>query len=220
MKSMMRTLKWALGVALFVAVSASLSNAQCMKFNVSKQGASLLKPQSLSRMTSPAAFAPVANASEHERGDTDDDPMLGFWYVTFTSDTPGVFFDWAFNQFHSDGTEMMNSGSLGPSAFCMGVWKRTGHRQYTVNHFPIPYDTTTDPKNPVLIGIIQIREKITLSGDHNSFTGTFSQGLYDKDGNLLEPPYGPGLFTGKLEGHRITVDTPVTDVLPASPPAP
>jgi hypothetical protein len=214
---MMRTLKWALGVALFVAVSATLSNAQCMKFNVSKQDASLLKPQSLSHMTSPAAFAPVAYDSEHEKRDTEQDPMLGFWYVTFTSDAQGMFFDWAYNQFHSDGTEMMNSGSLGPSAFCMGVWKRIGHLQYEVNHFPIPWDTTTHPDKPVLVGIVQLREKITLSKDHNSFTGRFTQALYTPTGALVEPP---GVFTGNIAGRRITVDTPVTDVLPALPPAP
>jgi hypothetical protein len=211
MKSMMRTLKWALGVALFVAVSASLSNSQCMKFNVSKQGASLLKPQSLSRMTSPAAFAPVAYGSEHENWDTDQDPMVGFWYVTFTSDDAGMFFDWGYTQFHSDGTEILNSGT-GPGKFCLGVWKRTGHLHYRVNHFPIPYD------NQTLIGIIQIREEIKVSGDHNSFTGRFTFGIYDSSGNLLEAPNGPGLVHGNLEGHRITVDTPVTDVLPAPAP--
>jgi hypothetical protein len=209
MKSMMRTLKWAAGVALFVAFSPTLSNAQCMKFNVSKQGASLLKPQALSHMASAAAFAPVAYGSDQERPDTDHDPMLGFWYVKFTSDTPGVFFDWAYNQFHSDGTEMMNSGSLGSSAFCMGVWKRTAHLQYEVTHFPIPYDTTEAP--PVLVGIVDLCEKITLSRDHNSFTGTFTQSTYDKVGNLL----GGLIITGKLEGRRITVDTPVNRVLPA-----
>ena len=211
MKTMMITLKCALGAALFIAFFATLSNAQCMKFNVSKQDASLLKPQTLSNMISPPAFAPVAYGSEHEDRDADQDPFVGFWYVTFASDTRGVFFDWAYVQNHSDGLEMMNSGSVGPSAFCMGVWKRTGHLKYKVNHFPIPYNGQT------LAGVIHLREEITVSGDHNKFSGRFSEAIYTPTGALVDPP---GVFQGNIEGYRITVDTPVTKVLPTAPPGP
>ncbi len=50
---------------------------------------------------------------------------------------------------------------------------------------------------------------VTLSPDHNSFTGTFSIGQYDPQGNLLPP----GLLYGKVQAKRITVQSTVNDVL-------
>lgn len=205
MKTMLKTLKWALGVVLFAAIFSSLANAQCMSLSMSKRAVSLLKPQSLSHMTSPAAFAPVAEGATEDLNEPPD-PMVGMWYVTFTDDAEN-YFDWGYSQFHSDGTEILNSGT-GPGKFCLGVWKRTGKLKYKLNHLPIPYNGTD------LLGIIQIIENITVSGDHNHFTGRFTMGLYDSTtGEIMGD-----LVSGSLDGHRITVNTPVTDVLPTPAP--
>jgi hypothetical protein len=71
------------------------------------------------------------------------EPIVGMWHVTFTAEgntegpPDGTPIDNAIIVWHSDNTEIMNSGRR-PSQdgdFCMGVWKRTGESKYKVNHF-------------------------------------------------------------------------------------
>jgi hypothetical protein len=112
--------------------------------------------------------------------------------------------DSAFAQWHSDGTEIMNSSRLPRSqSFCLGVWKNAGPLQYKLNHFAISWTDDGD----TLIGPANFREKITLSRDHNSFAGTFTIDQYDTGGGLLVH------IAGTIQGKRITPETTVTDVL-------
>jgi hypothetical protein len=113
--------------------------------------------------------------------------------------------DAGFSQWHSDGTEILNS-SRPPTiqSFCLGVWENVGPSKYKLNHFPLSW--TADG---TLVGPANIRENVTLSSDHNSFTGTFTLGQYDTQGNLLQPK----LITGIVQAKRITVQTTVNDVL-------
>ncbi len=214
MKTMFGMLKAALGVAILATLFAPLANAQCVSTGRYKPSALMLRQPFASGQFSRAAFSPVAYSAVEDSQGANQDPIVGFWYVRFTSDVPGMFFDWGYSQYHSDGTEILNSGT-GARKFCTGVWKKTGPSRYEVNHFAIAYDYGTPPP---FIGIVNIRGTITVRSDHNRFAGTFTLGIYDQFGNLLEPPYGPGTVTGQMEGHRITVDTPVTDVLPAPAP--
>jgi hypothetical protein len=215
MKTMFGTLKAAFAIAVIATVFAALGNAQCISVSKYKPSALMLRQPFSSGQFTPAAFTSAAYASVQDSQGSSQDPIVGFWYVKFTSDVAGQFFDWGYSQYHSDGTEILNSGT-GARKFCLGVWKKAGPK-YEVNHFAIAYDYATAP---AFIGIVNIHETITVGGDHNSFTGTFTLGIYDQDGNLLEPPYGPGTVTGQIEGHRITVDTSIQDVLPVPPPAP
>src|SRR3982074_1334258 len=72
--------------------------------------------------------------SGHEPdGDSDLAPIVGLWKFKFVSkDSPGIpdgaVIDEGYVTWHSDGTEIMNSGRA-PSTgnFCMGVWKKTRH---------------------------------------------------------------------------------------------
>jgi hypothetical protein len=66
----------------------------------------------------------------------------------------------------------------------------------------VPPDTIGPPQ-----GGAQIIEKITLSPDCNSYTGTFTLHAYDTSGNVTT------WFTGLLSGKRITADTPFSDLL-------
>ncbi len=69
--------------------------------------------------------------------DGTDATIVGMWKVQFISmgntdrNPPipdGASIDFGYVQWHSDGTEMMNSGTHAPSTqnFCMGVWRRNG----------------------------------------------------------------------------------------------
>ena len=134
------------------------------------------------------------------------DPIVGMWQVTFTAQgnppggpPDGAVLDNAFAQWHSDGTEIMNS-SRNPvtQSYCLGVWEGVGHRRYRLNHFGISWDPTV-PDHP--LGPANIREDVTLSSDGKTFSGTFTIDQYDDSKNLLAH------LAGQVQGRRITVDT-------------
>jgi hypothetical protein len=152
--------------------------------------------------------------------DDHEPSIVGMWHVVFTAHTqngdaipsPGAVIDNAIVQWHPDGTEVMNSArSAQDGNFCLGVWKRTGNRSYLLNHIPwqgnvydptVPPDTIGAPQDGA-----QIIEKITLSPDGNSYTGSFTLHAYDTSGGVYT------WFSGTLTATRITPDTPFTSLL-------
>jgi hypothetical protein len=157
----------------------------------------------------PTGFA--ANSAVNRQSAATPEPLVGFWYIKLTAEgnasgpPDGTVVDWGLQQFHSDGTEILNSGS-GPKRFCLGIWvKESGPPTYELNHFPLDFpDGTT-------LHIINLREKFTLSRNHNSMAGTFTFDVYDAGGNLLAH------IAGDVAGHRITIGSSVQDVLPPTP---
>jgi len=137
----------------------------------------------------------------------DGDPIVGFWRVNLVSkDNSGIpdgtVLDAGYSQWHSDGTEILNSSRAPETqSFCLGVWKKVKPFHYKLNHFAISW------VNGNLLGPANIREDVILSRDGNSFTGTFTIDQYDQAGNILVH------LVGQIHAKRITVDTPITDVL-------
>jgi len=137
------------------------------------------------------------------------DRIVGFWTVKLVSEgNPGIpdgtVLDDGFAQWHPDGTEILNSSR--PAArgnFCLGVWKKTGSFHYTLNHFTLGSNPSTD----TLSGRGQLREEIELDHGGDSYFGTFTSDGYDLSGNLLFHRQGTVI------GTRITVNTPFADLL-------
>jgi hypothetical protein len=149
--------------------------------------------------------------------DSDDDgAIVGMWHVKFTAQTvngtpiPDTVIDNALVVWHSDNTEIMNSGRPPQDGdFCMGVWERAGHRSYNLNHFA--WGGNTFPNNPPVpigdpAGPTRIVEHVTLDSDGDRYTGTFSLDAYDTSGNLAMS------FTGVITATRITINTAVNDL--------
>jgi len=140
--------------------------------------------------------------------DSSVDRIVGFWKVQLVSEgnsgiADGTVLDDGFAQWHPDGTEILNSSRPAASGnFCLGIWKKTGSFHYTLNHFTLGSNPSTD----TLSGRGQLREEIEL--DHgDSYFGTFTSDGYDLSGNLLVHR------RGTVIGTRITVNTPFADVL-------
>ena len=213
MKTMFGMLKVTLGVAVLATLFAQLAGAQCVSMGTLKRNTSLLRQPFLTNPFTPAAFSSVSYGGAEDSPDSRRDPIVGFWRVNLISEgnlesagiKDGQVLDAGFSQWHSDGTEILNS-SRPPTiqSFCLGVWENVGPSKYKLNHFPLSWN----PDGTVL-GPANIREEVTLSPDHNSFTGTFSIGQYDPQGNLLPP----GLLYGTVQAKRITVQTTINDVL-------
>ncbi len=147
----------------------------------------------------------------------DEVSIVGFWHVKFLSDgitigipgglPPGAEVDAGYSQWHSDGTEIMNSGHFAPnqSNFCLGVWEHTGPREYKLNHFATFWDPTAGPSGQ-LVGPANVRESVTLAPNGESFSGTFTIDQYDETLALKQH------LQGKITGTRITVSTPPSSI--------
>jgi hypothetical protein len=183
-------------MVLLGMVLVSKASAGCGSSEGPKAGA--IQPQS---WQGPAQFSPVSVVRVAD-DEGSDDGIVGFWNVKFVSD--GTLIDHGFAQWHPDGTEIMNSARPAASSnFCLGVWKKIGAFRYTVNHFGLSSDPSTD----TLIGPAQIREDVVLDPDADTYAGTFTIDQYDLMGNPLAH------IEGKVTATRITVNTPVGDVL-------
>jgi len=121
---------------------------------------------------------------------------VGFWKVQLVLDD-GTVFDDGYATWHSDGTELMNSGRPPMTgSFCMGVWRQTKSGPYKLNHFALSWDST----GTVFVGPANIRETITVDPSGKTYRGLFALDQFDTNGNVLAH------FAGKVIGLRITAD--------------
>jgi len=187
-----------LGMGLVAEASAGCGNFEELKTGaiqpLSGQGTGQFRPGSLLLV------------ADHEGS---VDRIVGFWKVKLVSEgNPGIpdgtVLDDGFAQWHPDGTEILNSSRPAASGnFCLGVWKKTGSFHYTLNHFTLGSNPSTD----TLSGRGQLREEIELDHGGDSYFGTFTSDGYYLSGHLLVHRQGT------VFGTRITVNTPFADLL-------
>jgi len=133
---------------------------------------------------------------------------VGMWNVQFVSQgnllhnkpiPDGALIDFGYVQWHSDGTEIMNSGIHAPATqnFCLGVWARTGVFTYEINHFALSYSADTG----ALAAKVNIREQITIDPSGFAYAGTFTIDAYD-------PTSGQKVdhIAGTISATRVTTD--------------
>ena len=178
----------------FYAVFAASANAQC---GVSLNGDRPVFPAraAFQEMRAPAAFqemrAPIQEATDPFASDV---TIVGLWDVKFISDN--VVVDEGFDQFHSDGTEILNDTPPPATGnVCLGVYKLPATASIKLKHPSWIYD----PTNTFVIGRATILEQINLDRGGKIFTGTFTIQFRDLDGNPIAPD-----FSGQLRGDRIT----------------
>ena len=180
----------------------SRANAQCAGSGSFKVGGIQQQSWEGEPIVGTASFLRVANHTGGGAG------IVGFWKVKFISEgnagiPDGTVLDNAFVQWHSDGTEMMNS-SRAPvtQSFCMGVWQKTGPSSYQLNHFALTFDTSNN-----FVGPAQVQEDVTLDKKGDQYTGTFKTDFYDPSGNVIVE------VVGNITATRITVNSAIGDVL-------
>jgi len=198
MKTRYRTFALTLGALALALVSVPNSTAQCLGWQPSQANPG--KGESQPRHVS------LRQASLVMVDDSDSTAItiVGFWHVKFVSEgskgiPDGTEVDAGYSQWHSDGTEIMNSGGHSPitSNFCLGVWQEMGGGKYKLNHFA----TAWDPTGSTLIGPANIKELVTLDSTGNNFSGTFTINQFNEAGKKLAH------VQGTITGTRITADT-------------
>ena len=106
--------------------------------------------------------------------------IVGMW--SFQMSANGAQVDFGYQQWHSDGTELMNSGGRPPATenFCMGVWKQVGTNGYHLNHFALSYDSSGN-----LNAKVNIKEDVAINATGTSYSGPFTLDVYDPKTNAL-----------------------------------
>ncbi len=158
----------------------------------------------------PSLVLIAAHNDQDSDRDSNQPAIVGLWKFTFTASTPfSGPFDAGYVQWHSDGTELMNSGRAPTTgSFCMGVWKQTGRSTYKLNHFALSwaFDASTPSTGPGtggadFVGPTNIREEIIVDKSGNSYQGNFVLIQYEPDGTTVV-----ATITGTVKATRITAD--------------
>ena len=124
--------------------------------------------------------------------------IVGLWNIQFFAG--GSMIDFGYAEWHSDGTEIMNSGGRAPATenFCLGVWEQTGPFSYKLNHFALSYDAATGALN----ARVNIREDVVVDQKGASFSGPFTIDVQDPNsGAVLQH------VAGRVVGRRVTVNS-------------
>jgi hypothetical protein len=188
-----------LGLVVCSTVFIQTARADCGSYP--SPGQKPLSAPTQRPLLKPVTFR-LATLAAATRDDDRDAAIVGMWKVQFVSEgttgiPDGTVIDSAYAQWHSDGTEIMNSGRPPiTSSFCLGVWKKTGESTYKLNHFALSWD----PTGTVFVGPANIRENVTLDDNGNSFSGTFTIDQFDTNGNTLAH------IAGKITAQRVTPD--------------
>jgi hypothetical protein len=119
--------------------------------------------------------------------------IVGLWNATFTSG--GQIADQGFDQWNSDGTEILNDTPPPATGnVCLGVWTKSGET-FKLKHPSWTFDAAGN-----LTGTAIIREKITLDPKGQSYKGTFTVDAFDLQGHAVFH------LAGDVKAQRITVD--------------
>ena len=206
MQAISRAITKTLGAGIFTAIFISSAFAGCGDIDLTRP---LVFAQPLANLK-PSAVS--ASPKQRGGGGLTGPSIVGMWSIQVVSKgngtavPDGALLDFGFTQWHSDGTEIQNSAGVPGGGFCLGVWGQTGYLTFELNHFPIAFNPATGK----VANYINIREQVTLSPSGDSFTGPFSEDVYDPQGNHVTR------LTGTVEATRITVDSSLPTAIPSS----
>jgi hypothetical protein len=184
-------------------IIGSAANAGCADFGsvkpASTRGSLALFP---GVHLMPASFMQTAATEDETTLPENNYAIVGLWKMTMTAKgnkapKDGTPIDFGYQAWHSDGTELITSGSRPPSTgdVCQGVWERTSYHHYVLNHFGLSWD----PTGTVFVGPANIKEDIVVDESKNHYAGTFEIIQYSTDEKTVL-----GEVKGVVTGDRVT----------------
>ena len=148
-------------------------------------------PAPLGRSGSDASFLPAvyradsgSPASLLRLADYQEGPaIVGLWKFellaksTAANKNPmpdGALIDFGVTAWHSDHTEIMNSGARNPADgdFCQGIWKQVGPASFQLNHIALAWGGGS------YVGPAQIQVLVAVDSTGNHYAGTFTLTQY------------------------------------------
>lgn len=138
--------------------------------------------------------------------------IVGLWkFEMLAKSTPentnpmpdGTLIDFGTAAWHSDGTELVNSGSRNPADgdFCQGVWEQVGPGTFTLNHLPLAWT------NGAYTGPAVLRERVTVDAAGMRYSGHFKLTQYlatMTPGHEFDETTALVTITGTITATRIT----------------
>ena len=202
-----------LSVAFFavaaLAASALDAGATCMapppsKLSAVTGAAKLLRPG-----TAPALAAAAQSANSNGGGS-----IVGLWQEVFTAlpgpNNPEAFiFDFGFQQFHSDGTELNSSGGVPPTIgnICIGVWERGAGGVINLRHVGWNF-AGNEVLGDLPTGYFYLEVTLRTNSQGTAYSGTWKAASYDLGAGPLGsggPPQPGTEFSGTIQAVRISV---------------
>ena len=215
-----------------LAASAAESRAACMVPGGSKAAltgaAKLLRPgaapplaaaATLARAGTPSALAAAATlarpgtpsalaAAAQSANSNGGGPIVGLWQVVMTA-SEGFVFDFGFQQFHTDGTELMISGGVPPTIgnVCIGVWERGAGGVIHLRH--VTWNWAGDEVlGDAPTGYFHLEVTVRTNSQGTAYAGTWKTASYDLGTGPLGsggPPQAGTEFNGTIQAVKISV---------------
>ena len=194
--------------AAVLAASAIEARAACMAPGASKPAA-LTGAAKLAR----PGTAPSLAAAGQGAGSNGGGPIVGQWQVVMTA-FPGTsnefVYDFGFQQFHSDGTELMISGGVPPTIgnVCIGAWERDAGGVIRLRHM-----TWNWAGNEVLgdlpTGYFLLEVVLRANTQGTAYAGTWRAASFDLGAGPLGSG-GPAQPNSEFEGtlHAVKISVP------------
>jgi hypothetical protein len=137
--------------------------------------------------------------------------IVGLWkFEMLAKSTPrnqnpmpdGTLIDFGTQAWHSDGTELLNSGIRNPADgdFCQGVWEQVGPSTFKLFHMPLAWGGGS------YIGPVHMTMLVTADRSGNHFSGYFSETVYQASptaGHEFDDSTPIVTITGTITASRI-----------------
>ena len=188
-----------------MAASAIDAGATCMvpgptKLSALTGAAKLLRPG-----TTPALAAAAQNGNSNGGG-----PIVGLWQIVMNAVPDlGFPFDFAFQHFHADGTEMMSSGGVPPTVgnVCLGAWERGSNGVIRVRHVGWNFAGGALVLGDLPTGYFYMEVTLRTNSQGTAYSGTWKAASYDLGAGPLGsggPPQPGSDFEGTIQAARIS----------------
>jgi hypothetical protein len=190
-----------------LAVGAIEARAACFA-----PGASKLSTLTGAAKLARPGTAPALAAAAQGAGSSGGGPIVGLWQVLMTA-FPGTnnefIFDFAFQQFHADGTEMMISGGVPPSIgnICIGAWERRAGGVIRLRHMTWNF-VGGEVLGDLPTGYFLLDVTLRPNSQGTAYEGTWKAASYDLGAGPLGsggPPQPNSEYEGTLQAVRVTV---------------
>ena len=188
----MKALHLLIAVGLFTGLTVSGAEGACVTPSLRPSTAtSPLKGISLPKVLGVASAAAIGSGGS-------DGSIVGLWFTTFYAGEGPDVWDQAYEQWHTDGTELAIDNAVPPSLgnVCVGVWKQDG-RTVHLRHFTFNWNP-----DGTKAGTFTLTMSVAVDKGGKTFSGWYVSDSFDLDGNVIPELHGEGI----VRGERITAD--------------
>ena len=182
--------------------------ARAQRLEGASKGSAMTSSATPARQRTAPALAAAPQGADSSGGG----PIVGLWQVVMTAfpGTPGQFvIDVGFQQFHSDGTELMISAGVPPTIgnVCIGVWEREAGGVVRLRHVTWNW-AGNEVLGDVPTGYFLLQVTLRTDSQGTAYAGTWTAASFDLGAGPLGSggPAQPGSeFEGTLQAVKIGV---------------